>query len=84
MKSKAARRRLRTLLLAIVASIALFWGAVDIAGVPAANLWQHLGGATLSLLLLMVFAAAAGWLLTWRHRRRQRSMGLPPEQVPGD
>jgi hypothetical protein len=43
MKSKAARRRLRTLLLAIVASIALFWGAVDIAGVPAANLWQHLG-----------------------------------------
>lgn len=84
MKGKAARRRLRTLLLAIVASIALFWGAVNIAGVPAANLWQHLGGATLSLVLLIAVAAAAGWLLSWRHRRRQRGLDAPAEQVPGE
>lgn len=84
MTSRATRRRLRTLLLAIVASIALFWGAVNIAGVPAANLWQHVGGATLSLLVLMALAAAAGWLLSWRHRRRQNGSEEQAKQVPGD
>ncbi len=70
-QSKAARKRLRTLILAIVASGALFWGAVDIAGVPAANLWRHVGGATLSLLLVMAVALVAASLLTLKHRRRQ-------------
>lgn len=74
--TRAARKRLRTLILAIVASGALFWGAVDIAEVPAENLWRHLGGAVLSLFLVMAVAAAGAWLLTWKHRRRQASSAL--------
>ena len=70
--TKAARKRLRTLLLALFASAALFYGAVDIAGVPAANLWRHVGAATLALLGVMVVAGAAAALLSLRHRRRQR------------
>ena len=69
--SKAARKRRRTILLAIAACGALFWGAVDIAGVPAANLWRHVGGATLSLFLVMIVALGAASLLTLKHRRRQ-------------
>lgn len=73
MTGRMSRRRLRTLILAILAGVALFWGAVDIAGVPAANLWRHLGGALLSLLGLIILAAGAGWLLSRRHDRRQRT-----------
>jgi hypothetical protein len=75
--SKAARRRLRTLVLAIAASGALFWGAVDIAGVPADNLWRHVGSAALGLLLIMVVAALGAAVLSLRHRRRLKS--LDPE-----
>lgn len=67
---KRFRRRLRTALLAVVATAALFWGAIDIVGVPAWNM-ARLFAESMLLIGIVIFAAAlAGWLL---HRWRGKS-----------
>jgi len=67
---KRFRRRLRTSLLAVVATGALFWGAIDIVGVPAWNM-ARLFAESLLLIGIVIFAAAlTGWLL---HRWRGKS-----------
>ena len=68
------RQRTRTVLLALAASIALFWGAVDIVGVPAARLAGQLVWVTLGVVMLMVTAMLAGWLLSKRHRSGRHSL----------
>ena len=56
------RQRTRTVLLALAASVALFWGAVDIVGVPATRLARQLVWVTLGVVMLVATAALAGWL----------------------
>jgi len=68
------RQRTRTVLLALAASIALFWGAVDIVGVPAARLVGQLFWVTLGVVMLVVTAALAGWLLSKRPRSGRHSV----------
>ena len=45
------RQRTRTVLLALAASLALFWGAVDIVGVPAAALAGQLVWVTVGVVV---------------------------------
>ena len=66
------RQRTRTVLLALAASVALFWGAVDIVGVPATRLAGQLVWVTLGVVMLVATAALAGWLLSKRPRCRTR------------
>ena len=68
------RQRTRTVLLALAASVALFWGAVDIVGVPAARLAGQLVWVTLGVGMLVVTAALAGWLLSKRPRSSRHSV----------
>ena len=68
------RHRTRTVLLALAASIALFWGAVDVVGVPAARLAGQLVWITLGVVILMVTAMLAGWLLSKRPRSGRHSV----------
>ena len=62
------RQRTRTVLLALAASVALFWGAVDIVGVPAAALAGQLVWVSVGVVVLVVTSALAGWLLSKRPR----------------
>jgi hypothetical protein len=65
---KRFRRRIRTSLLAVVASGALFWGAIDIVGVPAWNLARLFAESMLLIAIVILVAGAAGWLLhRWRN-----------------
>ena len=68
------RQRTRTVLLALAASVALFWGAVDIVGVPAAALAGQLIWVTVGVVVLVVTSALAGWLLSKRPRSGRHSM----------
>jgi hypothetical protein len=68
------RQRTRTVLMALAASAALFWGAVDIVGVPAAALAGQLVWVTVGVVVLVVTSALAGWLLSKRHRSGRHSM----------
>ena len=68
-----SRQRTRTVLLALTASVALFWGAVDIVGVPVVRLAGQLVWVTLGVMTLVVTAALAGWLLSKRPRSGRRS-----------
>ena len=68
------RQRTRTVLLALAASAALFWGAVDIVGVPAAALAGQLIWVTLGVVVLAVTSALAGWLLSKRPRSGRHSV----------
>ena len=68
------RQRTRTVLLALAASVALFWGAVDIVGVPATRLAGQLVWVTLGVLMLVAAAALAGWLLSQRPRSGRHSV----------
>ena len=68
-----SRQRTRTVLLALAASVALFWGAVDIVGVPVVRLAGQLVWVTLGVMTLVVTAALAGWLLSKRPRSGRRS-----------
>ena len=68
------RQRTRTVLLALAASAALFWGAVDIVGVPAAALAGQLIWVTLGAVVLVVTSALAGWLLSKRPRSGRHSV----------
>ena len=67
------RQRTRTVLLALAASVALFWGAVDIVGVPAVRLVGQLFWVTLGVVVLVIASALAGWLLSKRPRSRRHS-----------
>tara|TARA_X000000950_G_scaffold29480_1_gene31921 strand:- start:296 stop:517 length:222 start_codon:yes stop_codon:yes gene_type:complete len=68
-----ARQRTRTVLLALAASVALFWGAVDIVGVPAARLGGQLVWVTLGVMAVVVTSALTGWLLSKRPRSGRHS-----------
>lgn len=65
----AMRRRLRTLVLAVVATAALFWGAIDLVGVPPENLLRELSIVAAGLVLLVAAAAVAGSVLALGRRR---------------
>ena len=67
------RQRTRTVVLAIAASMALFWGAVDIVGVPAPRLAGQLVWVTLGVVMVIFAAALAGWLLSKRPRSGRHS-----------
>lgn len=70
-----SRQRTRTVLLALAASIALFWGAVDIVGVPVERLAGQLVWVTLGVLAVASAAALAGWGLSKRRRAGRHSEG---------
>ncbi len=65
----ALRKRNRTIFLAMAACLALFWGAIDIVGVPLARLGVQLFWVTLGLALVISSGALVGWCLN-RFRRR--------------
>ena len=67
------RQRTRTVLLALAASVALFWGAVDIVGVRAARLAEQLFWVTLGVVVLVIASALVGWLLSKRPRSGRHS-----------
>ena len=67
---RRTRRRLRTAVLGVVACAALFWGAVDLVGVPAANLLRALLQVTVGVGMVILAAAVPGALLSRRRRRR--------------
>ena len=67
------RQRTRTVVLALAASVALFWGAVDIVGVSVARLTGQLMWVTLGVVVVVVAAALAGWLLSKRPRSSRHS-----------
>ena len=60
--------------MALAASAALFWGAVDIVGVPAAVLAGQLIWVTVGVVVLVVTSALAGWLLSKRPRSGRHSV----------
>jgi hypothetical protein len=64
------RSRIRTVILALAACAALFWGAVDIVGVSAERLWNHLLWVSLGVGVVMAVAAVAGWGLSRFKGRR--------------
>jgi hypothetical protein len=71
MLSPVARRRLRTLILGVVACGALFWGAIDLVGVPPANLYRLLGQVVVGIALVVALAVLpAALMIWWRARRR--------------
>lgn len=68
-----SRQRTRTVVLALAASIALFWGAVDIVGVPVERLAGQLVWVTLGVLVVVAASALAGWALSKRPRSGRHS-----------
>ena len=68
-----SRQHTRTVLLALAASVALFWGAVDIVGVPAARLAGQLVWVTLGVVAVVIASALTGWLLSKRPRSGRHS-----------
>ena len=66
------RQRTRTVVLALAACCALFWGAVDIVGVPAYRLAVQLLWVSVGVVFVIGAAAAAGWALSRRRRGRLR------------
>ncbi len=68
------RQRTRTVVLALVASVALFWGAIDIVGVPAVRLAGQLVWVTLGVVAVILASALAGWLLSKRPRSGRHSV----------
>jgi len=67
------RRKLRTAVLGVVATVALFWGAVDIVGVPSENLvaalWVVAAGVATTIALAVLPAAV---LIYFRKKRNVR------------
>ena len=64
------RSRIRTVILALAACAALFWGAVEIVGVSAERLWSQLLWVSLGVGVVMAVAAVAGWGLSRFKGRR--------------
>ncbi len=67
--NRRSRRKLRTTFLGVLACGALFWGAVQLVGVPPRNLVTALGWVVLGTFVVIVCAAIPGVLLG---RRRQK------------
>ncbi len=63
------RNRLRTFLLGIGACCALFWGAIEIAGVPALNLLRQLGWVSIGIAFIIAMAGITGWILGQFHHK---------------
>lgn len=57
------RRKLRTAALGTIACCALFWGAVDIVGVPPGNLLRLLGQVFIGLLALITIATIPAMIM---------------------
>ena len=66
------RQRTRTVVLALAACAALFWGAVDIVGVPAARLMVQSLWVSLGVAVVVMLAAGAGWLLSRFRQYKKR------------
>ena len=64
------RRKLRTALLGVVATAALFWGAVDIVGVPSKNLLDALWVVVLGVAMTIALALLPALLLIYRRKKR--------------
>ena len=62
-------RTLRTAVLGVLATLALFWGAVDIVGVSADKLLDYAWLSLQGVFLLALIAVPSGFLLTWLRRR---------------
>jgi len=66
------KTRYRTVFLAVAASFALFWGAVDIVGVPVRDLIADLVGVIFGVGSVVGLAALTGWLLNRLKPQRKR------------
>ena len=66
------KTRYRTVLLAVAACCALFWGAVDIVGVPVRDLLADLVGVIFGVGSVVGLAALTGWLLNRLKPQRKR------------
>ncbi len=66
------KARYRTVLLAVAACCALFWGAVDIVGVPVRDLLADLVGVIFVVGIVVGLAALTGWLLNRLKPQRKR------------
>ena len=62
-------KALRTATLGVLATLALIWGAVDIVGVSAEALWDHVWLSIQGVLLVIVVAAPVAALLRFIRRR---------------
>ena len=69
MISKRQVRALRTAVLGVLATLALFWGAVDIVGVSADTLLDYAWLSVQGVLLLALIAVPSGFLLRWLRRK---------------
>ena len=69
MTSKRQVRALRTAVLGVLATLALFWGAVDIVGVSADKLLDYVWLSFQGVFLLALIAVPSGFLLRWLWRR---------------
>lgn len=64
------RSRTRTVILATASCGALFWGAVDIVGVPPQHLWVQLVWVSVGVGIVVAIAALTGWCLNFLKGRR--------------
>tara|TARA_B100000497_G_scaffold55873_1_gene63897 strand:- start:333 stop:503 length:171 start_codon:yes stop_codon:yes gene_type:complete len=55
--------------LGVLATLALFWGAVDIVGVSADTLLDYAWLSVQGVLLLALIAVPSGFLLRWLRRK---------------
>jgi len=67
--SRRQLRALRTAVLGVLATLALFWGAVDIVGVSADKLLAYAWLSVQGVCLLALIAVPSGFLLRWLRRR---------------
>ena len=69
MLNRRYKKALRTATLGVLATLALIWGAVDIVGVSAEALWDHVWLSIQGVLLVIVVAVPAAALLRFIRRR---------------
>lgn len=58
-------------MLGVFACVALFWGAVDLVGVPPENLFARLLEVSVGLGAVIALALAPAALIVWWKRRRR-------------
>ena len=66
------RRKLRTALWAVVATAALFWGAVDLVGVPIENLLSVLQVVVIGVLATIILALLPAALLIYLRKKYRK------------